>query len=103
MSVWTYTPGGTKLGDRIMAMKPFMYERGGQKFWNELFTFANRAFSTNMTLSGGRTTFGEIDLNATADVTTAVPRGFADPMAGRQMPGYPTGTTQVFIFDGFSG
>jgi hypothetical protein len=104
MSVYTYTPGGTKLGDRIMAMKPFMLEKGGQKYWNELNTFINKAFGANVTMTGGRTTFGEIDLAVVGDMlATAIPRTFADPMVGRQMPGYTFPTTQIFIFQGFNG
>ena len=106
--VWTYTPGGTKLGDRIMALKPFMLEKGGQKYWNEFYTFINRVIATTGNVVAG-STFGAIDLAAAADVTTPVPRNWQDPMVGRMMPGYgsPTGTgappTQVFIFQGFNG
>ncbi len=99
---WTYTPGGNKLGDRIMALKPFMLEKGGQKYWNELYTFITRVIVTGGGVAAGKQ-FGEIDLSAAGDVTTAVPKNWQDPMVGRQMPGYPVGTTQVFIFQGFSG
>jgi|SRR5215472_4045356 len=102
MSVYTYTPGGTKLGDRIMALKPFMLEKGGQKYWNELFTAVTRVIGGNVTLTGGRTTLGEIDLNVAADIGTVVPRNWQDPMVGRVMPGYFPVTTQIFIFQGFS-
>lgn len=112
MSVYTYTPGGNKLGDRIMALKPFMLEKGGQKYWNELWLTINRVVGANVTLSGGRTTLGEIDLTVAGDIGTAVPKMFADPVAFgippsslqvRQMPGYSFPTPQVFIFQGFIG
>src|SRR6516164_8893248 len=103
MSVWTYTPGGTKLGDRITAMKPYMYEAGFQKLWNELATFMLRTVgSTFTTAMGARTQWAELDLGLATDVTTAVPRNFVDPFLGRQMPGYQTGTPQQLLFDGFS-
>jgi hypothetical protein len=108
---WTYTPGGSKLGDRIMALKPFMLEKGGQKYWNELFTFVTRVIVTGGGVAAGKQ-FGEIDLSAAGDVTTAVPKNFADPMVFgippaslqvRQMPGYSYPTVQVFVFQGFNG
>ena len=100
---WTYTPGGTKLGDRITAMKPYLYEAGFQKLWNELNTFMLRAYGSNFTLGGGHTIFADIDLALAADVTIAVPRNFVDPMLNRVMPGYYPATTQQIIFQGFNG
>jgi hypothetical protein len=110
-STWTYTPGGTRLGDRIMAMKPFMLEKGGQKYWNELYTFATRTIAgvaTNITVGSN---FGAIDLANASDVSAVVPKNFADPMGNqpvasgfdRQMPGYNYPTVQVFVFQGFVG
>lgn len=112
--VWSYTPGGTRLGDRIMALKPFMLEKGGQKYWNELFTIISRLIvGVTGNIQAG-SSIGAIDLANALDVTPAVPKNWQDPMIqattatatlpeGRQMPGYPTGTTQVFIFQGFNG
>lgn len=111
-SLWTYQPGGTRLGDRIMAMKPFMLEKGGQKYWNELYTFINRTIAgvaTNIVVGSN---FGAIDLANVLDVSAVVPKNFQDPsfyggattnLFVRQMPGYPVGTAQVFIFSGFNG
>ena len=63
MTVWAYTAGGTKLGDRLMALRSIMYEAGRRREWNELMTFALRAFGANITMSAARTQFAEIDLN----------------------------------------
>jgi hypothetical protein len=108
MSVWTYTVGGSKFGDRVMAMRWYMLEKGLQKIWNEFFTFVNRAIGGNVTLTGGRTTFGEIDFNVAGDVTTVIPKNFVDPAGPnanvfRQMPGYPTGQVEEVLFEGFNG
>ncbi len=105
MSTWAYTPSGSKFGDRVEAMKPVMYEKGLQNLWNELKTFALRAFGGNVTMSGGRTQFAELDFAVTGDVTTVIPKKFADPMGTgswtRQMPGYVAGTVESIIWGGF--
>jgi len=109
LTVWSYTPGGTKLGDRIMALKPFMLEKGGQKYWNELYLFATRTIAGAAGTIVAGSSFGAIDLANTADVSAVVPKSFQDPMMGRMMPGYGSLTgsgpppTQVFIFQGFVG
>jgi hypothetical protein len=95
---YTYQPGGTRLGDRIMALRPFMLEKGGQKYWNEIFAAVSQAVPTGVTLPGGATTLGEINL---ATFVPPIQQNWMDPMVGRQMPGYSFPTTQVFIFQGF--
>jgi hypothetical protein len=112
--VWSYTPGGTRLGDRIMALKPFMLEKGGQKYWNELYTAMTRLIvGVTGNIQAG-SSIGAIDLANALDVTPAVPKNWQDPMIqavtntptapqGRQMPGYNYPTTQIFVFQGFNG
>lgn len=111
MPLWSWTPGGTRFGDRLMALKPIMLEKGLQKYWNELWTFGQRVIVTGAGVTAGNN-FAYIDLGAAGDVTTAVPKNWADPMVygvppssvqTRQMPGYPYPTTQAFIFQGFVG
>ena len=118
-TTWSYVVGGSTFGDRVMAMKWYMFEKGLQKVWNELYTFATRAFGGNITMTSSRTQFAQIDFAVTGDVTTVIPKNFVDPSGpnvavyraspqasdGGVAPGSsnPAGQPEIILFNGFNG
>ena len=101
--VRSYTPGGTRLGDRIMALKPFMLEKAGQKYWNELFKIATALIAGVTGNVQAGSSIGAIDLANTLDVTgTPVPKNWQDPMI-QAVTATPTDTDNPALRSGTSG